>query len=113
MSDAIQNGCHSTSSSTSLWGDIPAIQWESTQSSLFDFVDNFKNPHMVKLELNEAAKDLHFGEAVNLNQPCLAFSHRRRTRIYAENLAWNYNKKMYAPKGEILGIPKDYMGEKS
>ncbi|ELU04711.1 hypothetical protein CAPTEDRAFT_198165 [Capitella teleta] len=91
-----------------LWGDLPRLEWQTESTTLKDFAQNFNSPHIVRLEVNNLEDDLTLG--VDPQKPLLAFSKRRRTRLYGENLAWDQRKGMFVPKGSIIEIPKDYMG---
>ena len=50
------------------------------------------------------------GPLVNLENPLLVYSKRRRTKVYAECLQWNARRTRFEPHGDVLEIPKDYSG---
>ena len=117
-SSSVSSASGTSASAPWSWGDLPEFVWEESPSTLSDFAENFESPHLVRLEDSQsssaaAAPAFTLGELVDVNRPFLAFSRRRRTRVYAENLEWDAKKRIYVPKGHVLEIPKDYMGEES
>ena len=99
-----------------LWGDLPPLQWEDTPTDLAHFAEDFQSPHFVRLEPRVCPEEhadnpvFSLGPLVDVSVPFLAFSRRRRTRVYAENLIWDNKKSLYVPNGHVIEIPKDYMG---
>ncbi len=75
---------------------------------LESFIESFLSPEVVRLVRGES-DNLELTPAP-LDQPFLAFSRRRRTRMYAECWCWDDKQKKYIAKPPVLEIPKDYVG---
>ncbi len=85
-----------------------------------DFPSKFNKPQVVRLlqEDQSPTKDksidpsnaVELGPELDTTAPFLVYSHRRRTKVFAEHVIWHESKKAYQPSGEILEVPKDYIG---
>ena len=85
---------------------VAEAQWKEEKQTPSEFLANFRLAQPIRIS---HGADLDISPADSLH-PFLAFSRRRRTKVYAENLAWNEILRKYKQKGPILEIPKDYPG---
>ncbi|KAK2159836.1 hypothetical protein LSH36_145g05043 [Paralvinella palmiformis] len=85
---------------------VAGSQWIQEKKTPLEFLSDFHLAQPIRIS---HGSDLDLSPADTLH-PFLAFSRRRRTKVYAENLAWNEILKKYKQKGPILEIPKDYPG---
>ena len=86
---------------------LDKTQWSSTPVQLRDLRDE-RLPIVVSL----ADPDCDLGPGVDTKAPFLVYSRRRRSKIYAECLRVEKEKKemVTAAYGPVYEIPKDYTG---
>ena len=89
--------------------DWPEPKWTQESWPLTEVCQDFNSPLLVKLDERDVAPS--FGDEVEMDAPFVVYSKRRRTKVYAENLAWDGERKQYVPSGPVLEIPKDYTGQ--
>ena len=91
--------------------DLPKCDWAEKGVSLWEFVKGEAAPvlpQVAKLVRGQAGLDL--GPLIEWDSPFMIYSHRRRTKVFAENVHWNATKKTYIRDGPVMEIPKDYPG---
>ena len=85
---------------------LPHIDWEDEGFSPKDYLEQFDGPEFVTLK-NADGSPVSFGPLVDPSKPFIAFSHRRRTKAYAETVFPGEVQNSNCPTFEI---PKDYVG---
>ena len=82
-------------------------QWDAEKQTVYDFMSGFTSAQPIRVIAKGSDVDLSPADVLH---PFLAFSRRRRTKVYAENLVWDEKDKAYVRRGPLLEIPKDYLG---
>jgi hypothetical protein len=86
---------------------LSETQWSEEKQTVYDFMSEFTSAQPIRVVPQGGDVDLSPADVL---YPFLAFSRRRRTKVYAENLVWDECEKQYVRKGPLLEIPKDYLG---
>ncbi len=105
---------------SSLADRLPTLQWSPKTYLPADFPETFAKPQVVRLLPGDSegwegafdvpAKRVDLGPELDTLKPMLVYSHRRRTKVFAEHVSWDKAKKSYQPHGPLLEVPKDYIG---
>jgi len=86
---------------------LPDIVWEEKPRSPKDFIQpSFQGPEVVRLERGGGGY-VSFGPLIDPTRPFLIFSHRRRTKAYAEPV---FDDGIQPKTSHCFEIPKDYIG---
>ena len=83
--------------------------WSDSRKRPAEYLKDFKGPEMIKMTFDGDALDL--GPTVDTQKPFLLYSHRRRTKVYADMVHWDDRAKKYNKTGPSVEIPKDYIGK--
>ena len=102
-------------------GTLPELTWSAKTFTPAEFPACFSKPQVVRILPGDSegwegsfpvpAKKVNLGPELDTSKPFLIYSHRRRTKVFAEHVAWDKSKKSYQPNGPLLEIPKDYVGK--
>lgn len=89
------------------------MNWDTTSYTQTEFAANHSLPCLVRLvsERGEAAPESCLGNLVDVSKNFLAYSHRRRTKAYAQHMVWDPDSNSYSPDGLLIEVPKDYPGK--
>ena len=103
-------------------GTLPDLVWSSKTYIPAEFPANFSKPQIVRILPGDSegwegsfpipAKRVDLGPDLETSKPFLIYSHRRRTKVFAEHVAWDKSKRSFQANGPLLEIPKDYIGRK-
>ena len=89
---------------------LPDCAWAEDAVTLYEFIKHKDAPVLPKVARFTCGERIATGSLVDWEQPFLVYSHRRRTKIYAENLTWKNDSKSFVTQGYPLEIAKDYPG---
>ena len=102
-------------------GRLPELKWSAKSYTPAEFPGCFSRPQVVRIlpgedeetENNpaESTRPVDLGPQLDTSKPFLIYSHRRRTKVFAEHVVWDKSKKSYRPNGPLLEVPKDYIGK--
>ena len=83
--------------------------WSEGSKPPLEYLKEFKKPEMVKMAFE--GDQLDIGELVDTTKPFLLYSHRRRTKVYADMEHLDATTTTYVKDGPTVEIPKDYLGK--